>query len=119
MMFGATMIVIFYEVRRGQEGLEHLKLLDFQMVEDGTFEFKYLKKFRSETDKNHASRGTNVACSGVIPFVDIILDDGITVFNPGEFFAFYRSLVPIGSTKEGCAGGFLFHRKFSTKCKML
>ena len=55
--------------------------------------------------------GTNIACSGVIPFVDILLADGITKFNPGRFFQYYASLVPAEATKEGCKGGFLFQRE--------
>ena len=45
MMLGATMILVFYEVRRGQEGFEHLRLVDFKIVEDNTFDLKYIKKF--------------------------------------------------------------------------
>ena len=54
--------------------------------------------------------GTNIACSGVIPFVDILLDDCTTKFNPGKFFDFYTDLLPAKATKEGCKGGFLFQR---------
>ena len=54
--------------------------------------------------------GTNVACSGVIPFLDILLEDGITKFNPGRFFGFYLSLLPPEATKDGCKGGYLFQR---------
>ena len=110
MLYGAAVILVFYEVRRAKEGLEDLKLIDFKAVEDETFEFRFVKKFRSEADKNHASKGTNVACSGVIPFLDILLDDGVTMFNPGEFFLFYMSLVPSKASMEGKEGGFLFHR---------
>ena len=110
MMYGACFILIFFEVRRGQEGLEYLKQADFRLVEDDTFMYKYFKKFRSEADKNHQAMGTNVACSGVIPFMEIVLDDGITKFNPGSFFGFYLSLLPPEATKEGCKGGYLFQR---------
>ena len=34
-----------------------------------------------------------------IPFIDIVLDDGTTKFNPGAFFDFYTSLVPSEATK--------------------
>ena len=110
MMYGACFILIFFEARRGQEGLEYLKQADFKLVENETFQYKYYKKFRSEADKNHQAMGTNVACSGVIPFMDIILDDGVTIFNPGRFFGVYLSLLPPEATKEGCKGGFLFQR---------
>ena len=110
MMNGATFLVIFYEVRRGLEGLENMKQVDFRLVEDETFEFKYYKKFRSEQDKTHQNVGTNVACSGVIPFLNILLDDGTTRFNPGEFFHFYLSLLPPEATMDGGKGGFLFQR---------
>ena len=104
MMFGACFIVIFFEARHGQEGLEFLKQTEFKLVENETFQYKYYKKFRSEADKNHQAMGTNVACSGVIPFLDIILDDGVTIFNPGRFFSVYLSLLPPEATKEGCKG---------------
>jgi len=110
MMYGACYLVIFFEVRRGREGLAELKQADFRLVEDDTFEYKYYKKFRSEGDKNHQTEGTNVACSGVIPFGDILLDDGVTVFNPGKFFGYYLSLLPPAATKEGGKGGFLFQK---------
>ena len=110
MMYGACFVLIFFEVRRGQEGLEFLKQADFKLVEDETFKYKYWKKFRSEADKNHQATGTNVACSGVIPYMDIVLDDGVTKFNPGEFFGFYLSLLPPEATKEGGKGGYLFQR---------
>ena len=54
--------------------------------------------------------GTNIACSGVIPFVDILLDNSTTKFKPGKFFDFYTSLLPTEATNEGCNGGFLFQR---------
>ena len=54
--------------------------------------------------------GTNIACSGVIPYMDILLDDCTTKFNPGRFFHFYTSLLPTKATKEGCKGDFLFQR---------
>ena len=76
---------------------------------------RYFKKFRSEGDKNHQNMGTNIACSGVIPFKDIILDDG-TKFNPGQFFKFYTTLVPAKATKDGCKGGFLFLRGKKQGC---
>ena len=40
-MLGACFIVVFYEVRRGQEGLADLKLVDFKLIEDETFDFRY------------------------------------------------------------------------------
>ena len=126
-MFGACFIVIFFKVRRGREWLESLMLTDFKLVEDETFNFRietkpnlshlkkvfpsrYFKKFRLENNKKHKNMGTNIAYSGVIPFVDVLLEDGITMFNPGQFFQFYTSLVPTEATKEGCKGGFLFQR---------
>ena len=110
MMLGAIYLVTFYEVRRGQEGLEFLQQSDFQLVEDETFQYKYYKKFRSEQDKNHQDLGTNVACSGVMPFTEILLDDGVTTFNPGSFFGLYLSFLPPEATKAGCKGGYLFQR---------
>ena len=43
-MFGACFLVIFFEVRRGQEGLADLKLSDFKLMEDETYEFKLVSK---------------------------------------------------------------------------
>ena len=116
MMFGGCFILIFFEARRGQEGLEFLKQADFRLVVDETWKYNYYKKFRSEADKNHKAMGTNVSCSGVIPLMDITLDDGVTIFNPGRFFGLYLSLLPPEATKEGCKGGYLFQRPKS-KCK--
>ena len=40
-MLGACFIVVFYNVRRGQEGLADLKLVDFKLIDDETFDFRY------------------------------------------------------------------------------
>ena len=40
-MLGACFIVVFYEVRRGQEGLADLKLADFKLIKEETFDFRY------------------------------------------------------------------------------
>ena len=95
-------LVIFYEVRRGREGLEFLRQSDFQLLGDETFQYKYYKKFRSEKDKTHQVLGTNVAYSGVLPFKDILMDDCVTTFNPGSFFGLYLSLLAPEATKAGC-----------------
>ena len=47
-MYGPCFLVIFFKVRRGQEGLDQLKLVDFKLVEDETFDFRYLQ-FDTET----------------------------------------------------------------------
>ena len=50
--------------------------------------FKFIR-LKSEKDKNHKSEGTNVASSGVIPFMEI---GGR--FNPGKFVEFYLDHLP-------------------------
>ena len=109
LQWGAEMILVFYEVRRGQENLDELKAADFREVEDEKFDFKYLKKFISEQDKNHRA-GTNVQCSGVIPFVNIINDEDDCFFNPAEYFSFYLKFVPFNASKPAKEGGYLFPR---------
>ena len=47
-MYCPCFLVIFFKVRRGQEGLDQLKLVDFKLVEDETFDFRYLQ-FDTET----------------------------------------------------------------------
>jgi len=84
-----------------------MKAVDFKETADEQFEFRYIKKYRSEKDKNH-KKGTNVASSGVIPYA--IVEANGNTFNPGEFFSFYLSLLPKNSTLEGKEGGWLFPR---------
>ena len=108
LMYGACFVLLLYEARRAGQNLDIFLLTDFKEVQDETWEFRYIKKYRSEQDKNHGTRGTNVACSGVIPFTDTILMDGKTVFNPGELFAYYLSKVPPEATTPSGKGGFLF-----------
>ena len=55
------------------------------------FDFKYIKKYKSEKDKNHQT-GTNIACSGVILYVNI--EDESFCFNPGSYFEFYLKCLP-------------------------
>ena len=55
-----------------------------------------------------SQKGTNLASSGVIPYV--IVEANGNIFNPGEFFSFYLSLLPKNSTLEGKEGGWLFPR---------
>ena len=68
LQWGAALLLVFYEVRRGKENLHSMKAVDFKETADKQFEFRYIKKYRSEKDKNH-KKGTNVASSGVIPYV--------------------------------------------------
>ena len=39
-MLGACFVAVFFEVRRGQEGLDNLKLADFKLIEDETLDFR-------------------------------------------------------------------------------
>lgn len=107
---GAVVMLVFYEMRRGQENLEYLKLRDFKVMQSSNFDFQFVKKMRSESDKNHNVKGTNIACSGVIPFVDYELADGKTIFNPGRFFVSYLDSVPEAPTIAKGKGGYLFQR---------
>ena len=107
LQWGAALLLVFYEVRRGKENLHSMKAVDFKETADEQFEFRYIKKYRSEKDKNH-KKGTNVASSGVIPYA--IVEANGNIFNPGEFFSFYLSLLPKNSTLEGKEGGWLFPR---------
>ena len=88
LQWGAALLLVFYEVRRGKENLHSMKAVDFKETADEQFEFRYIKKYRSEKDKNH-KKGTNVASSGVIPYA--IVEANGNIFNPGEFFSFYLS----------------------------
>jgi hypothetical protein len=100
---GAQMILTFYDVRRGKENLDQFKVNDFIIVQDKKYSFKYLKKTKSERDKNHRKEGTNVQCSGVIPFVVI----GGS-FNPGAYFEFFMKFIPKVATMDKKEGGWLF-----------
>ena len=102
LQWGAELVLEMYEVRRGGENMENLKKKYFQIIEDNIYDFKYIRKVVSEKEKN-AAGGSNSACHGVIPFLD--MSSG---YNPGEYMEFYMSLLPDESTKEGLEGGFLF-----------
>ena len=108
LQYGAALVLNFYEVRRGSENLDKLKVSSFQVFVDKNYVFKYIKKVISESDKNHPG-GTNVRCNGVIPFMEIQSGNNI-MFNPGEYFEFYLSFLPLSSSKEHLDGGWLFPR---------
>ena len=108
LQYGAVLILIFYEVRRGAENLDELKAKVFKVIEDKNFIFKYIKKVMSESDKNHPG-GTNVQCNGVIPFL-VIENNQNSSFNPGEYFQFYLTFLSQEATKEHLEGGWLFPR---------
>ena len=55
------------------------------------FNFKYIKKYNSEKDKNHQT-STNIACIGIIHFANI--EDESFCFNPGSYFEFYLKCLP-------------------------
>ena len=55
------------------------------------FDFKYIEKYKSKKDKNHQT-GTNIACSGIIPYINI--EDESFCFNPGSYFEFYLKCLP-------------------------
>ena len=104
LQWGAALVLVFYEVRRGKENLDELKALAMKVMEDENYVFKYIKNVLSETDKNHPG-GTNVRCYGVIPFMEV---NGS--WNPGLFFEFYLKFIPTKPTKEHLPGGWLFPR---------
>ena len=104
LQWGAALVLVFYEVRRGKENLDDLKASSMKVFEDNNFVFKYLRKVISETDKNHPG-GTNVRCNGVIPFLEV--DGG---WNPGAFFEFYLKFLPMEASKQALKGGWLFPR---------
>jgi len=104
LQFAAQFILIMFEIRRGCENLRDLKKLDFQEVEDDTWNFRCIKKVISEQDKNH-KRGTNRSETGIIPFLNIT-----ETFNPGVIFSEYLKYIPECGTLAGKPGGFLFPR---------
>ena len=104
LQWGAALVLVFYEVRRGKENLDELKASSMKVKEDENFVFKYIKNILSETDKNHPG-GTNVRCNGVIPFLEV---NGS--WNPGLFFEFYLKFLPTNPTKENMKGDWLFPR---------
>ena len=108
LQYGAALVLNFYEVRRGVENLDELKASVFKVIEDQNFVFKYIKKVLSEQDKNHPG-GTNVRCNGVIPFM-VVEGSDENQFNPGCFFQFYLSFLPLAATKDHLDGGWLFPR---------
>ena len=69
-LISAALVLVFYEVRRGKENLDELKVLAMKVIEDKNYIFKYIKNVLSETDKNHPG-GTIVRCNGVIPFMEV------------------------------------------------
>ena len=102
------MILNFYEVRRGSENLDELKVASFKVFEDNNYEFRYLKQIVSEQDKNHPL-GTNVRCNGVITYMTI---DGN--FNPGEYLK-YRPAMHVWVQTQACQTCF---RKLLTVWQM-
>ena len=86
--WGAILILMSYEVRRGGEGYEELEVNDFKIFDDGQYEFKYIRKTFGEAEKNNPL-GSNKECHGVIPFMELAAG-----FNPGEFFEWYLTLLP-------------------------
>ena len=113
MFYGATIIFVFYRARWGQDNLAHLKLVDLRVNKDNTYNLKYIKKFGSKADKNHKSKGTNVACNRVVPYMDIIWD------NPGNFLEYFITLTPTKANMQEMEGSALFQRpkKFCKKFK--
>lgn len=105
LQWGAAMMLIFFEVRRGKENLDEMKHNVFKVIEDETYEFKYIKKFKSEADKNHPMEGTNTKCSGVLPFINVG-----NKLNPGHLFELDISFLPEKSTIPDKVGGWLFPR---------
>jgi hypothetical protein len=97
---GAMFTLQMYEVRRGAEGIAMLEASMFQETEDDLFDFKYIRKIVSESEKNQKG-GSNTKCHGVIPFIDL---PGI---NPGKFFAGYTKLLPTKSFR-GTGKNYLF-----------
>ena len=86
--WGAILILMSYEVRRGGEGYEELEVKDFQIFDDGQYDFKYIRKTFGEAEKNNPL-GSNKECHGVIPYMELAAG-----FNPGEYFEWYISLLP-------------------------
>lgn len=62
-LISAALVLVFYEVRRGKENLDELKVLAMKVIEDENYIFKYINNVLSETDKNHPG-GTIVRCNG-------------------------------------------------------
>ena len=92
--WGAMFILIMFEVRRGKEGMEFLQVGHFQEFSDEIWDFKYIRKIVSESEKNNPL-GSNTLCHGVIP--DMNLPSG---FNPFQYFKTYLSHLPTEPHKD-------------------
>ena len=69
MQWGAQLLFILFEARRGGENLENMKKTDMAILKDPIKDFKFIRHVRSEADKNHAL-GTDTKNHGCIPFMD-------------------------------------------------
>lgn len=108
--WGAILILMSYEVRRGGEGYKELEVKDFQIFDDGQYDFKYIRKTFGEAEKNNPL-GSNKECHGVIPYMELAAG-----FNPGEYFEWYISLLPTELHKNA-KKVFLFPKPKSTTKK--
>ena len=88
LQWGAQLLLILFEARRGSENLEFLKKEDMAIIEDPIKKFKFIRHIKTEADKNHTF-GTDSRNYGCIPFMQFT-----DRFNPGEYFEFYLSLLP-------------------------
>ena len=80
-------ILVMFEVRRGNEGMEFLEVKHFKVFEDSVWDFKYMRKVVSEVEKNN-QLGSNSQCHGVIPdmLMDMLIDG---VLNPLSYMQTY------------------------------
>ena len=88
LQWGAIFVLVMFKVRRGVENLENLEVSDFKEFKDHLWDFQYIKKVVSETEKNNPM-GSNTRCHGVIP--DLLIAN---CFNPFELFQLYKTLLP-------------------------
>ena len=94
LQWGAMFILVMFEVRRGNEGMEFLEVKHFKVFEDSVWDFKYMRKVVSEVEKNN-QLGSNSQCHGVIP--DMLIDG---VLNPLSYMQTYLSLLPTEPHQE-------------------
>ena len=109
MQWGAMLVIMMFEVRRGQEGIEYLTIDNFQVFEDDVYEFKYIRKVYAEPEKNN-QMGSNTGCHGVIPDIQFTND-----FNPFVLFYNYLGLLPEEPNKDGKRYLFPSSRRPSAK----